>query len=113
MLCGKASESLAHVLCGWSALARNRHIASFKVLFFEILTNLRLSDSVFPWYSRVDPKPFYEPPEAKVNWDVSVFAEHEHLAQNRVDIPYRKKKKKIALSLKTGDRFPLLMWVLN
>ena len=45
LLCGKASESLAHVLSGWSALARNRHIASFKVLFFEMLTNLRLADA--------------------------------------------------------------------
>ena len=87
LFCGKASESLAHVLSGWSALLRSRHIlrptASFQVLFFEMLTNLRLADSVPPWYSRVDPRPLYEPLEAKAFWDVLVFAEHEHLAPNR------------------------------
>ena len=111
LFCGKASESLAHVLSGWSALARNGHIASFKVLFFEMLAdsgrdpfnqNSNRSDrekrttsksgpvfsklfrldrtdplsfgpkfpeilvewiapSVPPWYSRVDPRPLYEP----------------------------------------------------
>ena len=50
-----------------------------------MLTNLRLAESVLPWYSRVDPKPLYEPPEAKAYWDVSVSAEHEHQAQNRVE----------------------------
>ena len=100
LLCWKASY--AHMLSGWSALARIRHIlrhnASFQVLFFEMLTNLRLADSVLPWYSRVDPKPLYEPPEAKGFWDVPVSAEHEHLAQNRVEarfIHYKEKTKVI------------------
>ena len=85
----KVPESLAHVLSGWFALVRSRHIlrhnTSFQVLFFEMLTNLRLADSVLPWYLRVDLKPLYKPPEAKTYWDVPVSAEHEHLAQNRVE----------------------------
>ena len=98
MLCEKASESLAHVLSGWSALVRSRHIlrhyTSFQVLFFGMLTNLRLADSVLPWYSHVDPKPLHKPPDAKAHWDVPVFAEHEHLAQNRVEARFIHQKEK-------------------
>ena len=95
LLCGKESESLAQVLSGWSALVRSRHIlrhnTSFQVLFFGMLTNLRLADSVLPWYSQ---KPLYEPPDAKAHWDVPVSAEHEHLAQNRVEAKFIHHKEK-------------------
>ena len=102
-LCGKAPESLPHVLSGWFALVRSRHIlrhnASFQVLFFEMLTNLRLADSALPWYSRVDPnlKPLHESPEGKVNWYVPLSAELEHLAQNKVEarLIHHKEKKVI------------------
>ena len=56
-----------------------------SVLFFEMLINLRLADSILPWYLRVDPKPLYEPPDAKAYWDAPVSAKHEHLARNRVE----------------------------
>ena len=98
LFCGKAAESLAHVLPGWSALVRSKHIlrqnASFQVLFFEMLTNLRLADSILPWYSRVDPKPLYEPPDAKAYWDAPVSAEHEHLMRNRVEARFIHHKEK-------------------
>ena len=54
----------------------------FQVLFFGILRDLGLADSIPLWYSRVDPKPLYESPEEKAYWDVPVFAEHEHLPQS-------------------------------
>ena len=63
-LCNKAPESVAHVLAGCTALAQNkyttRHNAALKILFFEILQDLGLVDSVSPWYSPLKPKPVYE-----------------------------------------------------
>ena len=60
-LCGKAPESVAHVLAGCTALAQNRYVtrlnAALKVLIFEILQDLGLVDSVPPWYSPLKPKP--------------------------------------------------------
>ena len=54
-LCGKFPETLAHVLAGCSALAQSkyleRHNAALKVLFLEMTRDLRLIDSVPPWYS--------------------------------------------------------------
>ena len=55
-MCGKVPESLAHVLAGCSSLARTkymeRHNATLKVLFFEMLRDIKLADSVPFWYSR-------------------------------------------------------------
>ena len=63
-LCNKAPESVAHVLAGCTALAQTkyttRHNAALKILFFEILQDLGLVDSVPPWYSLLKPKPVYE-----------------------------------------------------
>ena len=63
-LCNKAPESVAHVLAGCTALAQNkyitRHNAALKILFFEILQDLGLVDSVPPWYSPLKSKPVYE-----------------------------------------------------
>ena len=60
-LCGKTAESIPHVLASCSALAQNkylaRHNAALKVLFWEMLRELRLSDTVPPWYSPVVLKP--------------------------------------------------------
>ena len=67
-LCGKSPETLAHVLAGCSALAQSkyleRHNAAVKFLFFEMTRDLRLIDSVPPWYSCAVPKPVYESSEA-------------------------------------------------
>ena len=47
-LCRKAPEPLVHVLAGCSALAQSkyleRHNAALKVLFFEMIRDLRLID---------------------------------------------------------------------
>ena len=56
-LCNKAPESVAHVLAGCTALAQDkyttRHNAALKILFFEILQDLGLVDSVPPWNSPI------------------------------------------------------------
>lgn len=59
-MCGKVPESIAYVLGGCSSLTQtkkmDRHNATLKVQFFEMLRDLKLVDSFPPWYSRVDPK---------------------------------------------------------
>ena len=59
--------TILHVLASCSAFAQNkyleRHNAALKVLFWEMLTDLQLSDTVPPWYSPAVPKPIYESPE--------------------------------------------------
>ena len=47
-----------------------------KVLFFEMPRDLKLADSVWPWYSWVEPKPFYELEDAQAYWGVPVYAEY-------------------------------------
>ena len=63
-VCNKATESVAHVLAGCTALAQNKYItrnnAAPKILFFEILQDLGLTELVQPWYSPLKPKPVYE-----------------------------------------------------
>ena len=65
-----------HVLAGCSWLAQtnymDRHNDARKVLFFEMLRDLKLADSVWPWYSWVEPKPLYELEDAQAYWDVPV-----------------------------------------
>ena len=88
-MCGKASECIAHVLAGCSSLAQTkyleRHNAALKVLFFEILRDLDLNETVPPWFSRTEPKPMYESTHAQAFWDVPVYAEHTVVRANRVD----------------------------
>lgn len=59
-MCSKVPESLADVLGGYSSLAQTKYMernnAALKVLFFAMLRDLKLVDSVPPWYSRVEPK---------------------------------------------------------
>jgi len=75
-MCGKVPGSLAHVLAGCSSLAQtkymDRHNAALKVLFFEMLRDLKLADSVPPWYLRVEPKPMYESTDAQACCDMPV-----------------------------------------
>ena len=82
-LCCKTSESIPHVLAGCPALAQNkylaRHNAALKVLFWEMLRELQLSDTVPPWYSLVVPKPIYESPKAQAYWDIPLFAVSEQV----------------------------------
>ena len=70
------------MLASCSELAQNKylacHNAALKVLFWEMLIELQLSDTVRPWYSPVVPKPNYETPEAQAYWDIPArFIGHE------------------------------------
>ena len=89
-LCGKAAESVGHILAGCSALAQSkylqRHNAVLKILFFEMLYSLDLIDSVPPWYSPTEPKPVYENDRAQAFWDIPVYADHVEVRANRIDI---------------------------
>ena len=88
-LCIKASESVAHVLAGCTALAQNkyttRHNAALKILLLEILQDLGFVDSVPPWQSPLKPKALYESNNVQAFWDVPLFAEHREVRANRVD----------------------------
>ena len=88
-LCGKGTESMAHVIASsrCSALAQSKHLerynAALKLLYFELVRDLKLVDEVPPWYSKTQPKPLYESQDVQAFWDIPVFAEHEVRA-NRV-----------------------------
>ena len=88
-LCNKAPESVAHVLAGCTALTQNKYVtlrnAALKILFFEVLQDLGLVDSVPPWNSPLKPKPVYEAINAQVFCDVPFFAELQEVRANRVD----------------------------
>ena len=88
-LCGKAAESVGHILAGCSALAQSKYLQShnavLKILFFEMLYSLDLIDSVPPWYSLTEPKPVYENDRAQAFWDVPVYADHVEVRANRID----------------------------
>ena len=86
-LCGKAAESVGHILAGFSALAQSkylpRHNAVLEILFFEILYSLDLIDSVPPWYSPTEP--VYENDRAQAFWNVPVYADRVEVRANRID----------------------------
>ncbi|PFX13882.1 hypothetical protein AWC38_SpisGene21994 [Stylophora pistillata] len=88
-LCGKAPESVAHILSGCSALAQSkylsRHDAALKVLFYELLYDEGFIDEIPPWYSPDKPKPVYESENVKAYWDVPIYADQQEVRCNRVD----------------------------
>ncbi|PFX16671.1 hypothetical protein AWC38_SpisGene19040 [Stylophora pistillata] len=85
-LCGKGQESVAHVLAGCSALAQTAYLTrhnAFKILFFELLRDRGLVNTVPPWY-RVN-KPIYEGEKVTAYWDIPVFADQTEVRANRID----------------------------
>ena len=109
---GKAQESVAHVLSGYSALAQTKYLARhnkpLKILFFELLKNYQLIEVIPPWYSATQPKPLYESEQATVYWDVPVYAVHTELHANLVDTKIVDKENQIVAILEMS--FP---WVEN
>ena len=81
-LCKKAPESVAQVLAGNKYMTRDNEV--LKILFFEILQDLGLVDSVPPWCSPLKPKPVYEANNAQEFWDVPLFAEHQEVRAYRL-----------------------------
>ena len=73
--------------------------AGLKVLFWEILRELQLSDTVPPWYSSVVPIPNCESPKAQAYWDIPAFAVSEQVRQKRVDARFRDHEKKRVLTV--------------
>ena len=63
-MCGKAQESIAHVLSSCSALAQtkylSRHNGALKMLSFELLKDYQLIEAGPTWYSPTQPKPLYQ-----------------------------------------------------
>ena len=104
-LCDTAPDSMALILSACPALAQTmyvaRHDAVVKVLFFEILFDPGLIDTVPPWYSPIKPQPVYETAEAQAYWDVPVDGEFQELRANRVDarIVNNQHKQVIALEM--------------
>ncbi|PFX15536.1 D-inositol 3-phosphate glycosyltransferase [Stylophora pistillata] len=88
-LCGKAPESVAHILSGCSALAQSKYLsrqdAALKVLFYELLYDEGVIDEIPPWYSPDKPKPVYESENVKAYWDVPIYADQQEVRCNRVD----------------------------
>ena len=48
-------------------------LQDMKVLFFEIICDLGLIDTVPPWYSPIKPQSVYETAEVQAYWDVPVY----------------------------------------
>ena len=70
-LMDKAPESVAHVLVSCTALAQpymTRRNEALKILFFEILLDLGLVETVPPWHSPVKPKSVNEAVNAQAFW---------------------------------------------
>ena len=111
-LCNKAPKSVAHVLAGCTALAQNkyvtRHNAALKILFFEVLQDLGLVDSVPPSFSPLKPKPVYEAINAQAFWVVPFFVELQEVRTNRVDAHIINHESKRVITLKMS-----CPWVTN
>lgn len=89
-MCHECPESITHVIAGCSALAQTKYVArhngALKILFFELLDDLELIESVPPWYSPTTPKPEYHNTKASAFWDVPVFAGSTEVRANRIDV---------------------------
>ena len=90
------------MLASCSALAQSKYLeryhAALKVLFFEMTRDLRLIDSVPPWYSCAVLKPVYESSEA---FAFGMFQFMLNIPANRVDTRFvdHKNKKVWALEM--------------
>ena len=82
-------QRVSHILVGCSALTQTRylarHNAALKILYFEMLRDRGLVQTVPPWYSPAMPKPLYENDNAIALWDVPLHAENTNVRANRID----------------------------
>ena len=89
-MCHECPESIAHEIAGCRALAQTKYIArhngALKILFFELLDDLELIESVPPWYSPTTPKPEYHTTKARAFWNVPVFPCSTEVRANRIDV---------------------------
>ena len=62
-LCGKAKESVSHVLAGCRALAQMLYLLrhnALKILFFRVIKALDQVTTEVPWFLQTQSKPMYE-----------------------------------------------------
>ena len=89
-MCGKATESVPHILAGCGALAQSlglaRHNNTLKILFFQVIRELDLVTSEVPWFSKTQPKPINENERAIAYWDIPLYACNTHVKVNRIDV---------------------------
>lgn len=70
--CEKEPENHARVLPGRSSLTHSKYVnnknAAPKVLFFEVLRDVKFADYVHPWYPRMELKPMYESNDVQIDY---------------------------------------------
>ena len=80
-MCGKATESVPHILAGCGALAQTLYLARHN----NVIRALDLVTSEVPWFSKTQPKPMYENERAIAYWDIPLYADNTHVKANRID----------------------------
>ena len=103
-MCNKAPESVAHVLSGCSALAQNkyltRHNNVLKVLYFEVLPELQLVESLPAWYTLIKPKARIRLRGCPRVWDLPTYGKSRELQSSRIDAKIVNHKSKEVVVLK-------------
>ena len=102
----KTPESQAHVLSGCSALAQNQYLARhnnrLKGLYFELLRELQLVESLPAWYSPIKPKPEYVSEDVQALWDIPIYGGNHELQANKIDAKIVNHKSKEVVVLETS-----------
>ena len=76
---------------------------AMKVLFFEMLRDLKLAEKVPPWLSQVRPRPLSTSSDAEAFWDVPVYADHTLVRSNRLDARFVDHKSKKVLMVEMSS----------
>ena len=101
---------MAHILSTCPALAQTKYVAShdavLKILFFEILLNLGLIDTVPPCYLPIKAQPVYETVQVQAYLDSPVYGEFQELKANRIDSRPDCQQPTLA-NHNAGDQLPL------
>ena len=88
-ICGKATESVPHILAGCGALAQTLYLARYnnalKILFFQEIRALDLFTSDVPWFTKIQPKPMYENETAIAYWHIPLYVDNTHVKANTID----------------------------
>ena len=88
-MCGKATESVPHLLGGCGTLAQSlylaRHNNTLKVLLFQVIKALDRVTSEVPWFSKTKPKPKHENERAIPFWEIPIYADNTHVKANMID----------------------------
>ena len=77
-LCKDGNESVMHILNRCPKLLKHsylqRHNQVLKCFFYEVLFKYQLIDQSPPWFTKSNPKPYYENDDAYVWWDIPEFS---------------------------------------